>query len=108
MSEGLLEPPWSGNNPSLEDVPDLSVIGQVVLRLEYLLRKRKKLSCPNDEVDNRILSTVQRVVDSIQSLLTGLGYQNLTDVQKRLLIRNSRLSIKEANSVVEETLKIRS
>ncbi|VVC31697.1 Hypothetical protein CINCED_3A005884 [Cinara cedri] len=106
MSDHQFEPPWSGNNLSLEDIPDFSAIGQVVCRLEYLLRKRKKLSCPNDDVDNRILLAVRRAMDSIQPLL--VGHQDLTDVQKRLLIRNSRLSIKEANSVIEKTLKIRS
>lgn len=105
MSNNLFEPPWSGNNPTHENVPESQAIGQVVCRLEYLLQKRRKLSCPKDDVDNRILFAVQRAVDSVRPLLVG---RDLTDVQKRLLIRNNRLSIKEANSVIEKSLKIRS
>lgn len=105
MSDNLFEPPWNGNSSPHDNVPESRAIGQVVCRLEHLLQKRRKLSCPKDDVDNRILFAVQRAVDSVRPLLVGRG---LTDVQKRLVIRNYRLSIKEANNVIEKMLKIRS
>jgi len=104
MSDDSFEPPWNGNNPLHESVPDNPVIGDVICKLEYLLRQRKKLSCPNDDIDNRILTVIRRALDSIK-LLTE--QQELTNTRKYLLIKNSRLLIKEANDVIEKTLKIR-
>lgn len=96
-----LEPPWS----SYDFIPENPEISVVVNRLEQLLRHREKLSCPNDERDNQILSAIRRVLNTTRHLMEQ---QDLSDTRKLIFIRKSRLSIKEANDVIEKTLKIRS
>jgi len=106
MSDSF-EPPWNDNSPISqllqENVPDNLVISDVICKLERLLQQRENLSCPNDDIDNRILTVIRCILDSIKSLMD----QELTDTQKHLLIKNSRLMIKEANIVIEKLLKIR-
>jgi len=106
MSDNPFALPWVGKNPLLrENVPENPVIGEVVCRLERLLQRRRQFSCPNDDIDNRIISAVQCTLDSIRPLTEQ---QNLTVTQKNSLIRYSRSLIKEANDVIDKTLKIRS
>lgn len=105
MSNDSFEPPWNGNGPLLrEHFPDNLVISDAIYELELLLQQRKKLSCPNDDIDNRILMAIGYVLDSIKNLTEQ---QELTDTQKRLLIKNSRSLIKKANDIIEKTMKIR-
>lgn len=96
-----LEPPWS----SYDFIPENPVISVVVNHLEHLLRHREKLGCPNDERDAHILSAIRDVLNSIKCITEQ---QFLSDKRKLVLIRKSRLSIKEANIYIEKTLKIRS
>lgn len=104
MSNNSIELPWNGNNSSYANVPESPVISEAFCQLEHLLRQRKKLICPNDDIDTWILSKIQCAMDSIKSLIE----QDTTETQKSVLIRRSRRLIKEANNVIEKTLKIRS
>lgn len=105
MADNLFEPPWVGENPILhERFPAISTIDEVITRLENLLRQREGLSCPNDDVDNRILWTVRCVLDSVKPLVSQ---QELSNTHKNVIIMKSRLSIEEANEVIEKTLKLR-
>lgn len=94
------EPPWS----SYEFIPENPVISVAVNHLEQLLLHREKLSCPKDERDIKMLSAIRRVINSTRYLME----QDLSDTRKLIIIRKSRLLIKEANSYIEKTLKIRS
>lgn len=105
MSSNSIELPWNGNNPpSYANVPESQVISEAYSQLEHLLQQRKKLICPNDDIDTYMLSKIQCAMDSIKSLIE----QDLTEIQKPILIRKSRRLIKEANNIIEKTLKIRS
>lgn len=106
MSDNSFEPPWRGNNPLLENTPKSTVIGEIVCKLEQLLWKREKNSCPSDDIDTRILTAVRCAMDSVKYLIEH--EHDLTDLQKQFLVKKSRLLIKEANNVIEKTLKLRS
>lgn len=103
MSENLFEPPSCDENLLNVNLSENPKLSEIVGHLENLLQQRRKLSCPSDHIDLRILSVVQRVLDTTKSLTE----QDLLDDQKQLLIKNIRLMIKEANDIIEKTLKIR-
>lgn len=103
MSNNFFEPPWCDENLVYANLSENPKISEIICQLESLLQQRRILSCPNDDIDNRILSVVQHVLDAIKSLTE----QDLLDGQKQILIKNSRLLIKKANDAIEKTLKIR-
>lgn len=106
MSNDSFEPPWSGMSLIQENnmFESPATISEIICRLENLLHLRKKLSCPNDDVDNRILSVTRRAVEGIKLLLEQQGLT--TDDQNQSSIENNRFLIREAISVFEKTLKI--
>lgn len=102
------EPPWTvnNNNESITSVyssPTKAMIAETILRLELLLQQRKRLCCPNDEVDARILSAVRCALNCVKSIKR---HQNLTSDQQNSLIQNGRWSIREAIDVIEKILKM--
>lgn len=104
MSNNLFELPWDRINIIPEYVLEKAEITEVINRLENLFSQRKKLSCPNDDIDNRILSAIWSAVTNTKCLLEQ---QNLTNAQKIKLINSSKSLIRKANAVIEKTLKIR-
>lgn len=107
MSDNLFEPPWVGASSLHENnMPESPVIiDEVVRQLEQLLQKREKNNCPSDNIDIRILTAIQCAMNSVKSLIEQ---QDLTNLQKQILVKKSRLLIKEASNVIEKTLKMRS
>ncbi|XP_025420857.1 uncharacterized protein LOC112690963 [Sipha flava] len=105
MSNHSFEVPWNDTNPLLENTPKNPVICELVCQLEKLLQERKKNSCPSDDMDIRILSAIECAMNNVKLLIEK---QDLTDQQKRYLVKKSRLMIKEASNVIEKSLKLRS
>lgn len=108
MSDNLFEAPWSINNPlHLGNIPENPVISEIICQLKIFLRQRTKLSCPNDDIDTRILSAIQNAVHSIQSLMEQ-DFTPLTDIQKQFSINKCSTFIRDAINVIEKTWKIQS
>ncbi|XP_025203015.1 uncharacterized protein LOC112600079 [Melanaphis sacchari] len=108
MADHSFEPPWSADNPlQFGNIPENPVISEIICQLDDFLRQREKLSCPNDEIDTKILSVIRCAMDGLKNLIEQ-NLTPLTDIQKRVLINKCRFIIKDAIKVIEKTLKIQS
>lgn len=108
MADYSFELPWSADNPlQFGNISENPVISEIISQLDIFLRQRKKLSCPNDEIDNRILTVIQYAMDNVKNLMEQ-NFTQLTNTQKRVLINKCRFIIKDAIIVIENILKIQS
>ncbi|XP_026814321.1 uncharacterized protein LOC113554604 [Rhopalosiphum maidis] len=108
MADYSFEPPWSTDNPlQFGNIPENPVISEIICQLDIFLQQRKTFSCPNDEIDTRILSVIRRAMDSVKNLMEQ-DLTSLTNIQKQVLINKCRFIIKDAIKVIEKTLKIQS